>query len=359
MVFPERVLAQTQNLLLPKVVDNTLKSNVLALRLVGTAKQGKGESIKRPIKYQNSGQATSFSGLDTFVATQLTTKVRLSYDMRGIRIPVAVSGMEAVANAVSETQITDLVQEAVDESELELADALGGYLYGFGLANNQKDPIGISAYADDGSNVGTLGTLSRTQYPVLNGYLQAATSGLMSLTALQAMFTNLSSGSSLSTPSLLVSAPAPWDFYEQLLTPTVRETYAMQGYYKVGAGAPTRGEGLVGQQGFTAVTYKGIPWVRDEKATPGTAFMLNENWLDWYGWNASSAPFGYKALSLGQSTVEGLYSEPPMSQYTGFNWSGFRAPHNQFGGVADIVLLGNLMSWQPRRQGRLTGITGV
>ncbi len=88
--------------------------------------------------------------------------------------------------------------------------------------------------------------------------------------------------------------------------------------------------------------------------------MLNENWLDWYGWDASSAPFGYKGIKFNPGgTTEGLYNEPPMSSYTGFNWSGFRAPHNQFGGVADIVMLGNLISWQPRRQGVQTGITGV
>lgn len=358
MVFSERVLALTQNYLLPKVTDNVLHSNILGLRVMGGAKQGKGESIKKPIKYANSGTASSFASLDTFVASQLVTKVRLSYDMRGVRIPVAVAGMEAVANAVSDTQVTDLVKEALEESQIELVDALGGYLYGSGLGNNAKDPLGLGAIVDDGTNVGTIGTLSRTTYPVLKATLTAATSNLLSLAQLATLFSAISDGSDMSIPSLLISDHARWDLYETLLTPTVRETYSMQGYYNIGVGTPTRGQGLVGTAGFIAVTYKGIPWVRDQKATAQYVYMLNENWLDWYGWDTGGM-FGYNSIKLNQGTTEGLYSEQPMSQYNGFGWSGFRAPTNQFGGVADVIILGNLVSWQPRRHGALTGVTGV
>lgn len=358
MVFSERVLALTQNYLMPKVADNVLHSNILGLRVMGNAKQGKGESIKKPIKYQNSGFASSFAGLDTFTASQMVTKVRMSYDMRGVRIPIAVSGMEAVANAVADTQITDLVKEALEESQIELIDALGGYLYGTGLGNSAKDPLGLGAIVDDGTNVTTIGTLSRTTYPVLKATVTAASGGTLALSTLATLFSAISDGSDLSTPSLLIANHAVWDLYEQLLTPTVRETYAQQGYYQVGVGTPTRTQGLSGTQGFLAVTYKGIPWVRDQKSTAQQVYMLNENWLDWYGWDASGM-FGYSGVKLNQGTVEGLYSEAPMSSYTGFGWSGFRAPTNQFGGVADVIILGNLLSWQPRRHGTLTGVTGV
>lgn len=361
MVFSERVLSLTQNALLPKVVDNTLGSNILSLRLMGTGKEGKGESIKKPIKYTTSGQAGSFAGLDTFTAQQMTTKVRMSYDMRAVRIPVAVSGMEAVANAVSETQVTDLVKEAMEESQMELVDAVGTMLYSTGLGNSSKDFLGIGAIVDDGTDVATLGTLSRTTYPVLNA-TRTASGGTMALSTLATLYTAVSSGSSMSTPTIMISNETVWDLYEQLLTPMVRESYSQMGYYQVSmAGGAVRGnsnEGLTGTQGFVAVTYKGIPWVRDEKGTSQNVFMLNEAWLDFYGWDARGM-FGYNKVGLGATTVEGLYAESPMSQFNGFNWSGFRAPTNQFGGIADIIILGNLVSWQPRRHGRLTGVTTV
>jgi hypothetical protein len=358
MTFSENVLALTQDYLLPKVVDNALGSNVLSLRLMGNGKQGKGESIKRAIKHSNSGAAASFSGLDSFTVAQLNTKVRLSYDMRGVRIPVAVSGMDAVANAVSETQVTDLVIESFEESQMELADTTGGMMYGTGTGNSNKDVLGLGALVDDGTDVSTIGGQSRTTYPVLNAYRAAASGGNLSLSGLATMFSNIGSGSSLSSPTLLISNETVWDLYEQLLTPIVRETYTQMGYYKVGQNGPAVKEGLVGTHGFTALSYKGVPWVKDEKATAQRVFALNENFLDWFGWDARGL-FGYNKVSLGSKTIEGLYAETPMSEFTGFNWSGFRAPHNMFAGIADIIILGNLTTWQPRRNGTLTGVTGV
>lgn len=346
---------------MPKVVDNVLGSNIILFRLLGNAKQGKGESIKKAVKYRNGGQATSFAGLDTFSAAQLDTKVRMSYDMRGFRIPIAISGMEAVANAVSETQVTDLVKEAIEESQQEMIDALGTVIYGDGTGNSNKDPLGLTAIIDDGSAAPTIGGLSRSTYPVLQSTVTPS-GGTMTLAKLASLYSNISSGTGMSTPTLIVSNETVWDLYESLLTPMVREQYSMMGYYEVGktGGAVRRGshEGLKGTQGFVAVTYKGIPWVRDEKATAQNVFMINENWLDWYGWDAKGM-FGYNKISLGSTTIEGLYEESPMSDFSGFNWSGLRAPQNAFGGIADVIVLGNLTTFQPRRHGRLTGVTGV
>ena len=362
MLFSDRVLGLTQDLILPKVADNVLGSNVLTLRLAATGKEGKGESIKKSVKYQSSGSGASFAGLDAFTASPLNTKVTMRYDMRAIRQPVAVPGMEAVANGVAETQVTDLVTEAMEETEMELADLAGTQFYGTGLGNSQKDLIGIGAIIDDGTDVTTLATLSRTTYPVLKA-TRTASGGTLNLSSLATLYTNISSGTTKSVPTLMVSDEPTWDLFEQLLTPMVRESYTQMGYYNMsatGVSQPTNGSqnGLTGTQGFVALTYKGIPWARDEKATAQNVFMLNENWLDWYGWDAKGV-FGYNAINLGTKTVEGLYVESPMSQFTGLNWSGFRAPTNQFGGIADIIMMGNLMSFQPRRHGRLTGVLTV
>lgn len=360
MTFGNRVTALTQNWLLPKVVDNVLNGNVLAFRLMGKAQKGKGTSIDRAIKYQNSGTATSFSGFDTFVATPLNTKVTLSYDMRGVRIPIGLSGMEVVANKVSETQVTDLVQESVEESQQELLDAVGDMLYSTGTGNSNKDFIGLGAIVDDGTDVSTLGGLSRTTYPVLNA-TRTASGGTLTLAKLSTLRSAVSGGGPNNTVTMIVANETVTNLYEQLLTPTVRNEYSMQGlpvYGLTGRVAPQR-EGLVGTQGFVAMSYAGIPWFTDEKATSQTVYMLNENHLQFYGWDATGV-FGYSKISLGSSQIEGAYSDfEGMSEFNGFNWSGFRAPTNQFAGIADVIILGNLASWAPRRQGRLTGVTGV
>jgi hypothetical protein len=363
MTFSDQVQAMTQEKLIPKVVDNVLNSNIVCLRLIGNALQGKGYDVRKSIKYVNSGTATSFAGLDTFAASQLSTKLKLIYDMRAARQPVAISGMDAVANASAESQ-TDLVKEALEETQQELVDAIGTMIYGDGTGNTNKDFLGLSAIVDDGTNVGTIGGASRTTYTVLKATVTSS-GGTLSLAKMATLFTNISSGSGNQSPTLITSLPTVWDYYEQLLTPTVRENYSAMGYYEVGrtGGAKRTGmgssyEGLSGQAGFVALTYKGIPMVRDEKATSQKLFMINENWINWYGWDAKGFA-GYSKVAFGSSQIEGDYAAAPMSNFTGFNSSGLKTPTNQFGVISDIILLGNLTSWQPRRNGVLTAITGI
>lgn len=361
MTFGTKVTALTQNLLLPKVTDNVLTGHVLPFRLIGNSKKGAGTSIDKPIKYKTSGQAASFFGLDTFIAQELDTKIVLSYDMRGVRIPIALAGTSVVANRVSQTQVTDLVKNSVEESEQELMDVIGTMLYGTGTGNSNKDIIGLGGIVDDGTDVDTIGGQSRTTYSVLNAYRQAASSNQLTLAKLGTMFSNVSSGTGKTSPTIITSNETVWDLYETLLTPSVRENYSMMGYYTIGmrGGAVKPKEGLSGTQGFVTVTYKGIPWVRDEKATAQNCFMLNENWLQYYGWSADGV-FGYKSINIGNTTTDGgIYDDAPLSRFNGFNWSGFRAPNGQFAGIADVIHLGNLTSWQFRRQGRLESITSA
>jgi len=358
MNFPTRVIALTQDGLLPAVADNVFGSNPLCFRLIGNGKPGKGTSLKKPIKYQSSGTGTSFSGLQTYAAALPTTTALLDYDWRGYRNVAAISGFEVAINAISETQITDLVVNSLEEKEQEMIDEVGTLLYGTGTGNSNADFLGLGAIVDDATDVGTIGSLARATYPVLNA-TRTASGGTLTLAKMATLFTNVSSGSSTSNPTLMVSSETVWDLYEQLLTPTVRENYSMTGYMEVGLRGKAVKQGLEGTHGFVALSYKGIPYTRDEKATSQNLFMLNEDWLKWYGIDAGKSQMGYKAITAASSTIEGFYGDNGFSKFTGLGWGGWKVMDNAFGATADIVLLGQLTSFQPRRHGRLTGITGV
>jgi hypothetical protein len=118
--------------------------------------------------------------------------------------------------------------------------------------------------------------------------------------------------------------------------------------------APIRAAEMKAAAGFEAYTFRGIPWIADEKSTSQTLWANNENYLQWYGLNDPDL----KRISLGTADIDGVYSEAP-SKNVGFQWTGFMRPVNQYGQVAHIYLLGNFVSFNPGRQGRLTGITGV
>lgn len=322
---------------------------------MANARPGAGVAIVKPIKYQNTAQATSFSGLDTFAATLPNITTRMSYDMRAYRIPLAVSGMDRSANDVSSTQVTDLVKFTLENGEQELIDAIGTGIYGDGTGNSNKDFIGLGAIVDDGTNVSTIGNLSRTTFPVLNATITSLPT--LTLAGMSAMQSATSSGGGNQNTTLMVSDETRWDLYEQLLTPTVREQYSMMGYPMLGLkGGLTRSEqGLAGTAGFVALSFRGIPYGKDEKATAGKIFFLNENYIQYYGWKAA----GYNGIGLGTTTTEGLYGDEGMSNFAGFSWSGWQIPPNQYGFIADLVVLGNLTSFQPRRQGDLFAVTSV
>lgn len=356
-----RVNAMTQESFLPTVFDQVIASTALSLRLLSNGKQWKGRQMVVPVKVSNSSSATSFAGLDTFTAAELTTKQRMVFDLRAVRQPVAIAGLEIVANDYPETQVIDMVKEALEETQIELSDYIAAMMYGLGTGNNSKDLIGMGAIADDGTNVSSIGGLSRSTYPVLNG-TYTASGGTLSLDKMATLYSAVSKNTNLSTPTLAPTTETVFDLYEQLLTPTVRESYSMTGRYNLSASVEQAGgmsrEGLQGMTGFTALSYRGVPLVRDEKCPTGKLWMINENSVEWRGAKASAAT-EYKPVQFSPSTITGVYAERPLNQITGFNWSGFRAPTNQFGVVADVVVLGNLIGKIPNRNGQLLSITAV
>lgn len=359
MTFGARVTAYTQDGLLPKLADNVLRSNPFVYRALGNAKPGKGTKVVKPIKYQTSGTAASFAGLDTFTASLTDTKVNAEYDMRGYRIPLAIGGMEVVANLSD--QVTDLVKAEIEEKQGEFIDGLGTVAYGLGTGNGSKDPLGLGAIVDDATDVSTIGGLARSTYTIMNA-TRTASGGTLTLAKLATLHSAISDGTMNSDPTIMYSNPTVWDLYESLLTPSVRENYSMTGYYdvKLSGGVVRPAEGLKGMGGFTALTYRGLPYVKDRKATSQNIFMINENWVQWYGWDASRFE-GYKTIAPATSQIDSaVYGEMP-SKNMGMAWSGWQLPTAQgvFGAIASLIILGNMTSWGPSRNGRLTGITGV
>lgn len=357
MIFDAKITSITQETLIPKVTDNVLNSNVLTARLLTNSKEGKGYDVRKPVKIKNSGTATSFAGLDTFAASQLDTKQKMIFEFRGSRQPIAISGMDQIANSSADTKV-DLVVEALEETQQELADFVGTELYGDGSGNSNKDFYGLGSTVDDGTNTTTIGQLSRTTYPVLNSTVTAS-GGTLSLAKIGSLVTTVSSGTLMQATTLLLGNKTVWDLYEQLLTPTVRASYENSGKQWIGAyGALTTQEALQGMQGFAAISFRGIPFVKDEKATSQTIFALNENYVNFYAWSTAKVE-GYSDVKVASSKIEGIYNESPMDKISGFGWSGFRSSLNQFGTIGELLILGNLTTFQPRRHGKLTGVTGV
>jgi hypothetical protein len=144
-------------------------------------------------------------------------------------------------------------------------------------------------------------------------------------------------------PTLGISNETVWNLIETLIAPQER----------IVKDIPMIKGGVTGGSGFIALFYRGTPIVADEKATAQTFFWLNEDFLDFSALPvAMTNPAKFRSQSIegnDYSSVEGL----------GFSWSDWIKPSNSASVVGHVYLGGELWTSDPKRHGKLTGISSV
>lgn len=343
-----RVTTTTQDKLMPKLVDTILNSNVLATRVLTKASKWSGERMKFPVKYSKNATGTSFAGFDTFSTSATDNRVNLEFVPKFYQMTVALPLDELSANATEE-RVLNLAQLETASTAQDMADDIGTIFYGTGTGNGSKDFLGLEAIVDDGTNAATFGSLARSTYTTLKSTVTAS-SGTLSLAKMSTLYNAITSGSQ--KPTLGLCSETIFALYEQLLQPQERiakDVSMMKSEGNMGKA----GTGMIGGTGFTGLYYKGFPILADEKATSGVLYFVNEDFLDWYALPvAMTTPVKFRSQDIegnDYSNVEGL----------GFSWTDWIKPTNSASIVGHVYLGGELISANPKRHGKLTGITGV
>lgn len=357
MLFTNRVNTITLETIVPKIYDQILNDNFITYRFIGNGKRGNwsGRVLQIPIKTSTNPQVSSFQGMDTFGTNQVETRQLLTYDPRGVQASVAISGMEQSTNGVSESQVIDLLRAEMESTADDMMDGIGSMFYLNGTGNNSKDFLGLDVLNDDGTSSDLVGQLSRASNPSLKGY--RTSNATLSISLLGSSFDAAAGGNAImQQPTIIMSSEAEWTDYEDILSPTVRENYNAQGGMVVtrNSRGPIPRNQLNGAIGYTCLSFRGVPWIKDEKAPSGTVWGNNENYLEWRALRG----VGLQQISLSANVVEGVYNDAP-SQNTGLQWTGLRESYNQYGSVGYFILMGNMITTQPRRMFRITGITGI
>lgn len=338
MAFSNRVDTLTEDFLVPKVVDTVLRGNVFATRMLAKAKKFRSSTMLFPIKWQKGVAGTSFSGFDLLPTSASDTRVNMTYTPKFYATNVALPGTELSAN-MTENKVLDLATIEMSSRAQDMADDIGTMFYGTGTGNSSKDMLGLEAIVDDGTNAATIGGLSRSTYTTLNSTVTAS-SGTLTLAKMRTLWNAISDPGV--SPTVLMTTKAIFGFYEQLLQPQERiyKPVNFSGALKMGTGAGT-------------LEYMGVPVLGDAKCTSGVLYMLNEDFLDFYGlpmWDA-------KPAKIANQDIEGnSYESVPG---LGFSWGGWVKANNAAAVNGFVYLGGQLISANPGRHGKLTGITGV
>lgn len=310
--------------------------------------------MKFPIKWQGNTTGTSFAGFDTFSTAATDNLINLEFVPKFYQITISLPLDEVWVNN-SEEKVIDLMSLSCQMSAQDMADQIGTIFYSDGTGNSSKDFLGLGAIVDDGTNVATYGTLSRTTYTTIKGTLTSS-SGTLTLAKMDTLYNAVTSGTQ--RPTCGFAPEAVFSLYGQLLQPQERINKDVQ-QIKTRGNYGKAGTGYYSGTGFTGLYFKGFPILGDEKATSGALYFINEDYLDFYALSpekASSAglaePIKFKSVDIegnDYSEVMGL----------GFCWSGWIKPTNSASVVGHVYLGGELIGYDPKRNGQLTVITSV
>ena len=347
MQFTDTVKTITREVIVPKVYDTILKGNVGLLRLLGNAKPWRsGFRYDVPVKYQRSNVGGLVGIGGTLDTTRTNVRVKMQFDPKRRHKPVVIDDVEAQLNK-GEEQVLELLATEMDSVAQDLLDQAGDDLMSGTGAGEAFDSL-LNA-SDDATNFGTYGSLSRTTYASLNGYL-ATSVGTLALSDLSTAHNAVKIG--LEKPTVALADVTSWTAYEGLLTPVVRAGYEANGFPQVTrtGDLPSR-KALGGEIGFDALYYRGTPVVEDEKVTSGYLFFLHEKYFMFAGIDIDD----YEKVNISSETHDGPQAAPIPR---GFNWSGLLRSVNQPAEVGHLYIIGNYIAHDPRRNGVLQGITG-
>jgi len=336
-LYGQRVQTTVQTEYLPFVVDTVLGSNVLFQRVVRAAKKWSGRTLRVPVKVSKNTTGQSFRGFDTFSVAATDNRQFMEFTPSFYQITCALPGDE-LSVADTDAKILDLMKLTIQSDTEDMADDLGTIFYADGTGNSSKDPLGLAALVDDGSNVATLGGLSRATYDTLQGTVTAS-GGTLTLAKIDTLWINCASGAQ--KPTATYTTEAIFNYYGQLLRPQERITKSA-----------SLMKGLKGGTGFEALSYNGQPILMDEKCTSGAFIMVREPDMDWH-----ALPYKMAKAVAYKSQIDGNDYGAPMG--LGFSWSDWIIPANAAGVVGHIYFGGQFITKNPKRHGKLTGITGV
>lgn len=358
--YGQNVDGFTNRKLRAKVVDNILNAPVYFSRQLsqGEPMMGKTEDITVDIISDTQGQW--ITGLEDLNSSALNSTITLSFAQTAFTQPQVSIMLESFANS-GVTGIIPLDSFKYSKAAAQTLQAMGSAIYGNG-GGNQPSGLGIIVL-----DSGTIGGQPRSTYPALNA-TNTASGGTLTLPKLDTLFDAISSaGLSMEEPNTGLTTPAVWSFYGQLLAPALRENYNEAGYDRVPVRSQTavRGKGpLVAGAGFTSISYRGIPVLKDQFATAGTFYLLNENKFGWFG--RSIVPEEYsdtlEKVNLGTNKAyEGTGAEAMElpSEYNGFFYQKPLTIPYQAGRLGRFYVIGQEVSWEFRKQGQLTGVTGI
>lgn len=331
----------TNQYLAPAWVDQVLRDNFFFGEVLGNTQKWDGSQMLFPIKYQKGVASVAFNGFDQLPTTQLPVSVNMTFYPTFVATNVALAGTDLSVNK-TQLQKLNLMKTMMKSRAQDGADDIGNFFQGDGTTFGGKAPSGLGNIVDDGSTASTYGGLSRATYTGLNATVTAS-GGTISLLKVRQLANSITDGRV--APTMAITDYTTWSYFEQLLQPFQRNTYS--DFQNMDAGSGYRAKGLI---------WDGLTIYKDKKITTGLFYLLNLDFLKYYGLNWWEG----EAVSLEDKNIKGnIYMYNPANATKAFSWTNWVKAYNQGAVNGFMIMGGQLVCTDPFRNAKLTGIIGV
>lgn len=330
----------TNQYLAPAWVDQTLRDNFFFGEILAKTKKWDGSQMLFPIKYQKGVATVAFNGFDQLPTSQNPVSVNMTFYPTFTATNVALSGSELSINKTAEQKL-NLLTTTMKSRAQDAADDVGNFFQGNGTSFGGKAPAGLGNIVDNGSTASSYGGLSRATYAGLNAYVSTSTT--ISLLLIRQVANQITDGRV--APTMAITDYSTWSYVEQLLQAFQRNTYS--DFTNMDAGSGYKAKGLI---------WDGLTIFKDKKVTTGTFYLLNTDFLDFYGLNWWEGT----AVGLEDKNIQGnIYNYNPANATKAFTWTNWIRAYNQGAVNGFMIMGGQLVCRDPFRNGKIITIAGI
>lgn len=215
-----------------------------------------------PVQIGRSSNSVAFNHLDTMPTNLDSGLTRQFAKFARYSDFAAISTTETLENS-GEEAIIDIFQTRVDRVFNTLSETIEGDLWSTNTDTNettQKELIGLQHLIDTTPTTGTVWGIDRGTYTWQRNQAAASVGSFASggVDAMDSMFTDLASTNGIDGPTVIITTPDIYNFYEK----------AVRGKQQIN-------DNGVGDLGFPMIRYKGIPLTYSNSCPSGTMYMLN------------------------------------------------------------------------------------
>lgn len=221
-------------------------------------KSGGAKYVQVPLMHAR-GTSEWFSGTDSLNVDPVDTLDAAQFYWRNLNASITIT-LDDELNNTGKEQIVDLLDAKIMQAKLTIAESLNTSLFTGTGSETRPQIVGLQTLVGTGS----VGGINGATYTDWQSYVEAS-GGALTIAQIKVARNTINQGKGGSPVSIIVTTQTLFEKYESLLTPT----------YQMDPLVRSKEADRLGDVGFTALAYAGIPMVFDTKVPSGEMYFLN------------------------------------------------------------------------------------